>query len=228
MRVVSVNVGLPREVTWRGRSVTTGIFKSPVEGPVQLRRHNLDGDRQADLSVHGGPTKAVYVYPTQHYDYWRAELEDENLAWGGFGENLTVGGIGTDAVRAEETVCIGDEFRLGSARLVVTEPRMPCFKLGIRFGRADMVKRFLKSQRTGFYFGVVEEGVVQAGDPIERVVEHPAGLLVADVTRLYTTERTNGALLRKAISVDALPESWRGHFEIQLDRADQRGLKSPG
>ncbi|MEN8375524.1 MAG: MOSC domain-containing protein [Gemmatimonadota bacterium] len=218
MRVISVNVGLPREVTWRGRSVTTGIFKSPVEGPVALRRHNLEGDRQADLSVHGGPTKAVYVYPTQHYDYWRAELEDEDLSWGGFGENLTVEGVATDDVWAEEAVSIGDEFRVGSARLVVTEPRMPCFKLGIRFGRADMVRRFLKSRRTGFYFGVVEEGVVQAGDLVERIVEHPAGLRVADVTRLYTTQRTNAALLRKAISVEVLPVSWRDHFEVQLDR----------
>ena len=209
--LVSVNVGLPREVTWEGRSVTTGIFKAPVEGPVALHRHNLDGDRQADLSVHGGPTKAVYVYPTQHYDYWRRELGDGDLTWGSFGENFTVDGLD------EETVCIGDEFRVGSARVVVTEPRMPCFKLGIRFGRADMVKRFLKSQRMGFYFGVVEEGLVQPGDQAERVAEHPDGLRVADVTRLYTTERKNGALLRKASSVLALPRSWRAYFEHQLE-----------
>jgi MOSC domain-containing protein YiiM len=212
VRLVSVNVGLPREVTWKGRTVTTGIFKAPVDGAVALRRHNLDGDRQADLSVHGGPTKAVYLYPTQHYDYWRDELGDDELAWGSFGENFTVDGLD------EETVSIGDEFRVGSARLVVTEPRMPCYKLGIRFDRADMVKRFLSSQRTGFYFGVVEEGVVQAGDHLERVVDHPAGLRVADVTRLYTTERADEALLRKAIAVAVLPEKWRGFFEHQLQR----------
>lgn len=210
--LVSVNVGLPREVTWKGKTVTTGIFKSPVGGPVALRRHNLEGDRQADLSVHGGPTKAVYVYPTGHYDYWRSELGASELAWGNFGENFTVDGVD------EETVCIGDEFLVGSARVVVTEPRMPCFKLGIRFQRADMVKRFLKSQRTGFYFGVVEEGLVQAGDHLERVAAHPDGLRVADVTRLYTTERTNEELLRKAISVVVLPTSWRGYFEHQLER----------
>ena len=210
--VVSVNVGLPREVSWKGQTVTTGIFKDPVDGPVALRRHNLEGDGQADLSVHGGPTKAVYVYPTQHYDYWRRELEDEGLAWGGFGENLTVEGID------EESVCIGDEFRIGSARVVVTEPRMPCFKLGIRFGRADMVKKFLLSRRTGFYFGVVEEGTIRAGDTLERVAEHPDGLRVAEVTSLYTTERGNEALLRKAISVKALPESWGSYFEHQLER----------
>jgi MOSC domain-containing protein YiiM len=216
LMVVSVNVGLPREVTWKGRTVTTGILKAPVAGPVALRRHNLDGDRQADLSVHGGPTKAVYVYPTQHYHYWRDALGDSELTWGSFGENLTVEGVD------EESVHIGDEFRVGSARMIVTEPRMPCFKLGIRFGRADMVKLFLKSQRTGFYFGVVEEGHVQAGDHLERVAEHPDGLRIADVTRLYTTERTNEELLRKAISVEVLPESWRSHFERQLEEQPQQ------
>ena len=212
VRLVAVNVGLPREVTRKGGSVTIGIFKAPVDGPVALRRHNLEGDRQADLSVHGGPTKAVYVYPIQHYDYWRSELGDSELAWASFGENFTVDGVD------EETVCIGDEFRVGGARVVVTEPRMPCFKLGIRIDRSDMVKRFLKSQRTGFYFGVVEEGLVQAGDQLERVAEHPDGFRVVDVTRLYTTERSNEALLRKAISVVVLPESWRGYFEYQLER----------
>lgn len=212
MRIVAVSVGLPREVTWKGQTVTTGIFKAPVDGPVALRRHNLEGDRQADLSVHGGPTKAVYLYPTQHYGYWRDELGDDELVWGSFGENLTVDGLD------EENVCIGDEFQVGSARVVVTEPRMPCYKLAIRFNRADMVKRFLTSQRTGLYFGVVQEGVIEAGDDLERVVEHPAGLRVADVTRLYTTERTNEALLRKAIAVADLPEKWRSFFEHQLQR----------
>ena len=211
LNLVSVNVGLPREVTWKGKTVTTGIFKDPVDGPVALRRHNLEGDQQADLSVHGGPSKAVYVYPSQHYDYWRRELGGSELAWGSFGENFTVDGVD------EETVCIGDEFRVGNARVVVTEPRMPCFKLGIRFERADMVKRFLKSRRTGFYFGVVDEGLVQAGDRLERIAEHAGELRVADVTRLYTTERKNKALLRKAISVEVLPDSWRDYFKHQLE-----------
>lgn len=212
MRIVALSVGLPREVSWKGQSVTTGIFKAPVDGPVALRRHNLEGDRQADLSVHGGPTKAVYLYPTQHYDFWREELRDGELTWGSFGENLSVEDLD------EETVCIGDEFRIGSARVVVTEPRMPCYKLAIRFNRADMVKRFLTSQRTGFYFGVIEEGVVEAGDRLERVVEYPAGLRVADVTRLYTTERSNEALLRKAVAVTVLPQKWRAFFEHRLHR----------
>ncbi len=210
--LVSVNVGLPREVAWKGKTVSTSIFKEPVNGPVALRRHNLEGDRQADLSVHGGPTKAVYVYPAHHYDYWRGELTDDALTWGSFGENFTVDGVD------EENIRIGDEFRTGTARLIVTEPRMPCFKLGIRFDRSDMVRRFLKSQRTGFYFGVLKEGVVQAGDSVELVAEHPDEPRVADVTRLYTTERTNEELLRKAISVAALPESWHGYFEHQLEK----------
>ncbi len=212
MKLISVNVGLPREVDWNEKRVTTGIFKDAIEGSVEVRRHNLDGDEQADLSVHGGPTKAVYAYPGEHYAYWRKELPDHDLPWGSFGENFTVEGVD------EEAMYIGDEFRIGTAKLVVTEPRMPCFKLGIKFGRADMVKRFLKSQRSGFYFGVVEEGRVQAGDEFDRLSQHPDGLSVADVTRLYTTEKGSAQLLKKAISVSALPESWRGYFEHQLEK----------
>ena len=212
--LISVNVGLPKTVQWRGQPVTTGIFKSPAEGSVALRRHNLDGDRQADLTVHGGPTKAVYAYPAQHYDYWRAALPEVAFEWGHFGENFSVDGMN------EGSVHIGDEFSVGTARLVVTEPRMPCFKLSIRFGRADMPKLFLKSQRMGFYFGVVEEGRVQTGDAIERLSEHPDGLTVAEVTSLYTTERDNVTLLKKAISVSALPDSWTQFFESQLQKLE--------
>ena len=212
--LISVNVGLPKTVQWRDQPVTTGIFKSPVEGSIALRKHNLNGDGQADLTVHGGPTKAVYVYCTQHYTYWREELPDVELGWGHFGENFTVGGMD------EESIHIGDEFSVGTAQLVVTEPRMPCFKLGVRFGRADMPKRFLQSGRSGFYFGVVEEGQVQAGDTLELLSKDPDGLRVADVTSLYTTERGNAALLRKAISTTALPDSWSEYFEHQLERLE--------
>ena len=212
--LISLNVGLPKTVQWRDQPVTTGIFKNPVGGPIALRRHNLDGDRQADSTVHGGPTKAVYVYPTQHYDYWRGELPDVELGWGHFGENFSVDGMG------EESTYIGDEFSVGTARVAVTEPRMPCFKLSVRFGRADMPKRFLQSQRTGFYFGVVEEGEVEAGDTLERLSKHPDGLSVADVTSLYTTERGNVALLKRAIAATALPDSWTGYFEHQLERLE--------
>ncbi len=217
MKLLSLNVGLPREVSWNGQKVRTGIFKEPVEGAVMLRRLNLDGDRQADLSVHGGPSKAAYVYPAEHYGYWRAQLPERELPFGMFGENFTTEGLD------EEAVCIGDRFRVGNAQVVVTEPRMPCYKLGIRFGRMDMLKRFLKSQRTGFYFGVLDEGAVEAGDEMALVSRDATGLKVADVTRLYTTHRGNAALLARAISVEALPERWRGYFQHLLEKLEHEG-----
>ena len=210
MKIVSVNVGVPRRVTWRGKSVSTGIFKSLVEGPVELRRENLKGDRQADLSVHGGPTKAVYAYPVEHYDYWRREMPETELPWGSFGENLSVEGL------HEASIHIGDQVRVGSTVLVVTEPRMPCYKLGIRLGQDDIVKRFLRSRMSGFYFGIVEEGTLQAGDEITVVSRHPASLSVEDVVRLYTTDKNNETLLRKAVAVTALPEGWRVSFAQRL------------
>ncbi len=215
MKLIAISVGLPREVLWKGESVTTSIFKSAVDGPVALRRHNLAGDQQSDLSVHGGPSKAVYVYPSEHYEFWKRELPDAELPWGSFGENLTVTGLD------EDKVSVGDEFRIGTARVVVTEPRMPCVKLAIRFDRPDMLKRFLKSQRTGFYFGVVEEGSLQADDELEPLSRHPDRLAVADVTRLYTTERSNVDLLRRAIAVSALPESWSSFFAHQLEKLER-------
>jgi MOSC domain-containing protein YiiM len=157
MRVVSVNVGLARTVRWRGRDVTTGIFKEPVEDRVPVRRLNLDGDRQADLSVHGGPAKAVYAYPLEHYGFWRDQLAQE-LPFGAFGENLTVAGP-----PLEDEVAVGDRFRVGTAELVVTQPRIPCYKLGLRLGRNDMVKRLLASGRTGYYLAVAAEGVSRPG-----------------------------------------------------------------
>src|SRR5262249_20866278 len=144
MKLVSINVGLPRTVEHHREQVTTGIFKDPVQGPVMLRTLNLDGDRQADLSVHGGASKAGYAYPRETYEVWENELPDMELPYGMFGENFTSEGM------SEDTVNIGDRFRVGEAELMVTEPRLPCYKLGIKFGRADMVKRFLKSRRTGF------------------------------------------------------------------------------
>src|SRR5918996_932978 len=163
MRVMSVNVGLPRDVEWKGKRATTAIFKEPVAGRVAVRRLNLDGDRQADLSVHGGPSKAVYLYPSEHYAYWRRELPEMTLPWGMFGENLTTEGLLEDAVN------IGDRLRVGSADVMVTEPRLPCYKLGIRFGRNDIIKRFRGGGRTGFYAAVLKEGDVAAGDTIERL-----------------------------------------------------------
>ncbi|MBI4466759.1 MAG: MOSC domain-containing protein, partial [Acidobacteria bacterium] len=179
MKLVSVNVGRPREVDFQGRRVSTGIFKQSVSGRVRVRRLNLDGDAQADLSVHGGPDKAVYAYPVEHYDYWRRELAGRDLPWGMFGENFTTQGLREDDVR------IGDRFRIGSAGLVVTQPRLPCYKLGLKFDSPEMPKRFLASRRTGFYLAVAQEGEAGAGDAIELLERNANSISVADVTRLY-------------------------------------------
>jgi|SRR5919205_553089 MOSC domain-containing protein YiiM len=212
MKIVSLNVGRPRLVVWEGRTVSTGIYKNPVGGRVALRALNLDGDRQADLTVHGGPYKAVYAYPSEHYDYWRKELPGAELPWGMFGENFTTEGLDEAGVR------IGDRFRIGSAEVSVTQPRMPCYKLGIKFGRADMLKRLLASGRTGFYFSVQREGEVGAGDEVELIERDENGVTVADVVRLYAKERGDVETLRRAVALEALPESWREHFRQQLDR----------
>lgn len=210
MHVVSVNVGLPRTVRWKGRDVTTGIFKNPVEGRIPLRRLNLAGDRQADLSVHGGATKAIYAYPLEHYTFWRKQLGDE-LPFGTFGENLTVEGLSL-----EEEVGVGDRFRIGAAELVVTQPRLPCYKLGLRFGREDMVKRFLASGRTGYYLAVDLEGDVGAGDRVEILARHPARIPVAEITRVFASDRDDLVTIERLVALDALPDDWRTYFEKKL------------
>jgi MOSC domain-containing protein YiiM len=212
MKILSVNVGLPREVTWQGKFVTTGIFKEPIEGPVMLRTLNLDGDGQADLTVHGGVSKAVYAYPSEHYAFWRAEFPEMNLSWGMFGENLTTEGL------LEDAVYIGDRFRVGQTELMVTEPRMPCYKLGIKFGRTDIIKRFLASRRSGFYFAVMREGMVSAGDALELIGREQQDISVADITRLYAFEKDDVKALRRAVEVEALPENWKGYFRHQIEK----------
>jgi MOSC domain-containing protein YiiM len=214
MKLISINTGLPREVKWQGESVMTGIFKEPVEGSVMARTLNLDGDGQADLSVHGGVSKAVYAYPLEHYGFWRSELPGTELPYGMFGENFTTEGL------LEEAVNIGDRFRIGEAVLMVTQPRMPCYKLGIKFGRMDMLKRLLVSRRTGFYFAVLQEGEVKAGDTIEPLSRDGNGISVADITRLYAFDKDDVKTLRRALKVEALPESWRGYFRQQIERHD--------
>jgi len=203
--VISVNVGLPREVEWHGRMVRTGIFKQPVEGSIGIRDVNLDGDRQADLTVHGGPAKAVYAYPAEHYPFWRGELPDTPLPWGSFGENLTIEGL-----PLEHEIGIGDRLRIGNAELIVTQPRLPCFKLGIRFGRADMVKRFLDAGRTGYYFAVAVPGEVASGDAAEVIETDPAGFTIADLTAVYANGRSDEMALRRMLTLAALPQDWRG------------------
>ena len=207
MKLISVNVGLPREVTWKGKTVSAGIFKEPISDRVTVRSLNLDGDGQADLTVHGGADKAVYLYPFEHYEYWRGELPDTELPLGIFGENFTTTGL------REEEVNIGDRFQIGNVRLMVTQPRLPCYKLGIRFGRPDIVKQFLASRRTGFYFRVLQEGEVGAGDTLELVSRDNNNITVADITQLYVREQDNPELLRRAAQLEALPQSWRDYFQ---------------
>jgi MOSC domain-containing protein YiiM len=218
MKLVALSVGAPREVEWRGEIVRTSIFKSPVAGPRHVSRFNIEGDEQSDLTVHGGADKAVYAYPAEHYPGWRKLLDDPSLAWGSFGENLTTEGL------LEEDVHIGDRFRVGSAELVVTQPRMPCYKLGVRFGRADMTRLFHRSGRNGCYFSVAVEGVIEAGDAIALVSRDPLRLSVADFVRLYKGE-LRGDRLEVAAAHDGIPASWREWFRERLhdDASDVGG-----
>jgi MOSC domain-containing protein YiiM len=222
MKIISLNVGRPQLIMRNGEPVSTGIFKEPVAGRVMLRTLNLDGDRQADLKVHGGPEKAVYVYPSEHYDFWKQELPDMNLPWGMFGENFTSEGM------FETEINIGDRFRIGSAEVMVTQPRMPCYKLGIRFGRTDIIKRFLASERTGFYFSVLQEGEVGVDDEFELLDKNASGVRVVDVTRLYSSDKQNVALLRRAIATEALPDNWRNYFRKRIEAATPQETSDKG
>jgi len=214
MKLLSVNTGLPREVTWHGRSVTTGIYKEPVAGRVALRKLNLDGDGQADLTVHGGEYKAVYCYPVAHYDYWNKELPGRQLPLGMFGENFTVEGS------LESSVHLGDRLSVGSAEVVVTQPRLPCYKLGIRFGSDHMVKQFLASRRTGFYLAVAHEGDVGAGDDIKVIGRDPNAVAVSEITRLYIAKSYDDrdvAAVRRILRVAVVPDGWKEYFRERLE-----------
>jgi MOSC domain-containing protein YiiM len=218
MKLISICVGMPRQVSWKGKPVTTGIFKQPVADRVMMRSRsvsereslNLDGDNQADLTVHGGAEKAVYAYPMEHYAYWQQELPNEALPWGSFGENLTIEGL------SETTVNIGDRFRIGTAEVMVTQPRFPCFKLNLKFGRDDMVKRFLTSRLSGIYFSVVREGEVGAGDLIELISRDENNVTVADIVQIYVREADDD-LVRRAVRVPALAASLKTYFQQQIE-----------
>jgi MOSC domain-containing protein YiiM len=199
--------------------VTTSIYKEPVEGRVALRTLNLDGDRQSDLTVHGGRDKAVYCYPIEHYEYWAAQLPGRALPMGAFGENFTTEGIASD-----DAVHVGDRFSIGSAEVVVTQPRLPCYKLGIRFESDAMVKRFLDAGRTGFYLAVTREGEVGAGDQISMLSREPDSVPVSAITRLYLAKRLNAQderQVRSALASTALTESWKEYFRERLARQAQ-------
>jgi MOSC domain-containing protein YiiM len=195
--------------------VKTSIWKKPVQGRVHVATLNLEGDQQSDLSVHGGVDKAVYAYSSEHYPFWQGELPGADLSPGAFGENFTSEGL------LETEVLIGDRLRIGTAEFIVTQPRMPCFKLGIRFQRPDLVKRFLQSKRTGFYLAVQREGSVTAGDPIEFVERSESGLTILDITNLYALDSQSQELLRRAIELPALPKSWKDYFRKRLWNANE-------
>jgi len=209
-RLISLQVGLPRTVLRGEEEVSTGIFKKPVPSRVMMRTLNLDGDRQADLSVHGGPNKAVYAYPSEPYSFWNKELPGVELPWGAFGENLTTSGL------LETDVCIGDRFSIGGAEVVVTQPRLPCFKLNLKFGRDDMVKRFLASRRTGFYLRVLREGEVGAGDEIVRVHSNEQRVSVVDTLLLHLGESNSNELRQRVLQVEYLSPSWRKELSEQV------------
>jgi MOSC domain-containing protein YiiM len=206
VKVISLNVARPRLVMYKGASVSTGIFKQPVSGRVALRTLNPDGDRQADLSVHGGIYKAVYAYPSEHYAYWRRELPRMDLPWGMFGENFTTTGLGEDELH------VGDRFRIGSAKVMVRQPRMPCYKLAVKFQMDDILDRFLVSGRSGFYFSVEQEDEVGVGDSFELLSRNQDSVTIAEMNRLFVRDRYNRDLLQKAIATDDLPETWREYF----------------
>jgi MOSC domain-containing protein YiiM len=220
MKLVSLNVGLPREITWHGMEVTTGIFKHPVEGRVALRTLNLDGDQQADLTVHGGAEKVVYCYPLEHYEYWKQELPGRELPMGMFGENFTLDfPVRNDS--PENSVHIGDRFVVGSAEVVVTQPRLPCYKLGVKFQMDNMVKRFHVSGRTGFYLAVTREGEVRAGDEMKLISQDPSAVPVSEITRLFSVKAYSSDDVRsveRALQVEALPDSWKEYFRERLAR----------
>lgn len=213
MSILSVNVSLPKVVEYGGEKVETGIFKEPVADRLMVRVLNLDGDRQADLRVHGGVDKAVYVYSIENYEYWKHELGRDDLTYGQFGENLTVEGMTDDAVR------IGDVFRVGSATVQVAQPRLPCYKLAIKMENPKFPKLFLLSRRTGFYLRVLEEGDVGAGDEFELIERDGEPLTVEETVNLYYFDRDNLERAQAALRVKALPSGWREGFEERLRKA---------
>jgi len=213
MKLLSVNVSLPKEIPYRGQTVTTGIFKEPVNGRVKLRTLNLDGDGQADLEGHGGIYKAVYVYSIENYDYWKHEFDRADFTFGQFGENFTVAGMLGDDIH------IGDVFRVGGALVEVSQPRVPCYKLGMKMGLAKFPKMFLASCRVGFYLRVLEEGEVGAGDAFERITIDPEQITVREMCHLLYFEKKNLEGTRRALRIQALSPGWRSSFEDRLTNA---------
>ncbi|HEY0701576.1 MAG TPA: MOSC domain-containing protein [Candidatus Acidoferrales bacterium] len=213
MKILSLNVGVPRQVEVHGGTILTGIFKQPVAGRIQLRRLNLDGDRQADLTVHGGPYKAVYIYPHEHYEYWKKALPNREIPIAVFGENFTTEGL------LESDVHIGDTFAVGSAEITVTQPRQPCYKLNVRFDDNHMVQRFLRSGRSGFYVQVTKPGEVAAGDEITVLSRDPRQVSIAEFNRIFTAKTLTPAdveMIQKVMQIPAFPQESKDYFRENL------------
>ena len=203
-------------MNFQNELVTTGIFKEPVKGRVRLRELNLDGDKQADLTVHGGADKAIYAYPKEHYNYWKRELPGMSLPFGMFGENFTTQGM------FEEMVNVGDQFQVGTAKVAATQPRMPCYKLGVKFGRMDIIKKFLASGLTGVYFKVIKEGDLEQGDEIKLIKKDENNVTIKDIVQLYTVNKDDLQTMERAIKVKDLPNGWKFHFIEQLELARKK------
>ncbi|OLS16737.1 MAG: hypothetical protein HeimC3_51570 [Candidatus Heimdallarchaeota archaeon LC_3] len=212
MKIISINVGLPRKVMWQDNEVETAIFKEPIKGKIKINKLNLEGDQQADLSVHGGINKAVYAYSAEYYMFWKNELPNTKFPYGAFGENLTTLGLN------ENNVNIGDIFQIGTAKLMAVQPRLPCYKLGVRFQRLDMIKRFLESKRAGIYFKVIEEGETAHLDEIKLIKEDENAVKISEITRLFAFDKNDLESLIKIVKVEALPESWKTYFQHRIDK----------
>jgi MOSC domain-containing protein YiiM len=206
VKLISLNISDLTQVEWRGKTVGTGIFKKPAEHSVRATRRTLEGDRQVDTRHHGGEHKAIYAYPSEHYSTWATELGRTDLELGRFGENLTTEGL------LETEVQIGDQFRIGEAILEVTQPRVPCFKLGIAMNDPKFVKIFLESERSGFYLRVLEEGDIVAGDAIEKVFTHPSSITVQKVHHLYFQDSLNKEEIDRVMGIEALSKEWKKQF----------------
>ncbi|MET8806279.1 MOSC and FAD-binding oxidoreductase domain-containing protein [Streptomyces sp. NPDC004546] len=218
--LLSVNVGMPQDVSWQGRTVHTGAWKAPVEGPRMVRRLNVDGDGQGDLAGHGGEIRAVLVYQLQSYQYWQKQLGRDDLTFGMFGENFTVDGL------PDDEVCIGDRYRIGEAEFEVTQPRVTCYRVGMRLGEPAMASLLVAHHRPGFYLRVITEGHVQAGDEINLTRKGPEGLSVADTDALLYLPDRDPAKLRKALNIPVLSPGWQQSFRELA--AAQQPRQEPG